>query len=255
MMLEIFFLVFLGGVLSLVGGFLLLAKQSWTPSFGEHLVSFAAGVLLSVAFFDLFPEAMEYVLKTGGQILPVFISAFIAMALFFILERFLLWYHHHHAHETIKPSVWLLMVGDSLHNFIDGVAIAASFLLDRSLGYITTLAVAAHELPQEMADFSVMLASKMERRKIIFLNILSSLTAFIGAGLTILFADALMNSLPIVLAFTAGMFIYIASSDLIPELHAAFTRRQSWRQFASFFLGVAATILSTTVLHQLLPVE
>src|SRR3989338_4826786 len=122
------------------------------------------GVLLATAFFDLFPESLESDFKTS----TIFSFALAGIVIFFIFERFFLWYHHHHgSHQGIHPSTILISVGDSIHNFIDGVAIAGAFLVSFPLGIITSIAVAAHEIPQEIADFSVMLAEKVNKKKII----------------------------------------------------------------------------------------
>ena len=142
---------------------------------------------------------------------------------FFLIERFIHWFHHHHEHPSeegqIKPTVALITFGDSVHNFIDGVAIAASFLVNIPLGIVTSLAVAAHEIPQEIGDFSLLLHKCVDRKKVLLLNLLSSAAAIAGAVLTFFMADFVTGLLPVFLSITAGFFIYIAASDLIPEIH------------------------------------
>lgn len=207
---------FLGSVVSLIGGILLLVKEKWTLKISHFLMSFAAGVLLGTAFFDLLPEALEM----GGEV-NIFAWALLGIVIFFLLERFVYWFHHHHEHEDkeTKPTVTLVILGDSVHNFIDGVVIAATFLVSVPLGIVTALAVAAHEIPQEIGDFAILLHRGMKRNKVVVVNILSALTAMAGAVLTFLVGDSVQNLLPIIISLTAGFFIYIAASDLIPEIH------------------------------------
>ncbi len=217
---------FLGSVVSLIGGILLLVKEKWTLKISHFLMSFAAGVLLGTAFFDLLPEALEMAHSSqsssgqgGGA--NIFAWALIGIVGFFLLERFVYWFHHHHEHEDkeAKPTVALIILGDSVHNFIDGVVIAATFMVSMPLGIVTALAVAAHEIPQEIGDFAILLHRGMRRNKVIWVNILSALTAMAGAVLTFFVGDSVKNLLPVVISLTAGFFIYIAASDLIPEIH------------------------------------
>jgi zinc and cadmium transporter len=200
-----------------------------------YLVSFAAGVMLAAAFLDILPEALE---MAGENIDMVLITALLGIILFFFLERFVLWFHHHDEPHGTKPSALLILVGDSFHNFIDGAAIAATFMINPGLGLITTLAIAAHEIPQEIADFTVLVHSGLTRARALFYNFLSALTALLGAVLGYFFLGTLQNILPLSLAFTAGMFIYIACSDLIPDLHQEFRRERRWVHSIPFILGI-----------------
>jgi zinc and cadmium transporter len=182
------------------------------------LLSFAAGVLLATTFLELLPEATALERAPGN----IFIATLGAMIGFFLLERLL---HGSHAHEdetheqqTIA-SPYLVLIGDGLHNFIDGVAIAASFAAAPELGVVTTLAVIVHEVPHELSDFGILVAGGMAMRTALFLNFLSGLTAVLGA---LFFFSSGIDLRPYVawfMAATAGMFLYIASADLIPELH------------------------------------
>lgn len=202
----ILFFTFLGSVVSLIGGVLLLAKEKLALKFSHYLLAFAAGVLLGAAFLDLLPEAGEM-----SQM------AVIGVLAFFLIERFV---HHHQKHDGEgKQIVSLIVVGDSVHNFIDGVAIAASFLVSVPLGITTTIAVAAHEIPQEIADFGLMLHQGVKKNKILLINFFSALTAMMGAVLTFVAQEQIEGFLPAILGLTAGFFIYIAASDLIPEIH------------------------------------
>lgn len=226
----------LGSIISLAGGMLLLLKRQWSSGFILALTGFAAGALLATAFLDLFPEALENRASTTD----VFVAALAGIVLFFLLERFFLWHHHHHeSHGSIKPSVWLVTIGDGIHNFIDGVAITAAFLINIPLGITTAIAVAAHEIPQEIADFSVLITHGLTRKKAILFNLASACTSLVGAIVTYGMSELLQQYLPIIIAFTAGMFTYIASSDLIPELHHASSHKGSaWQQTGMFLLGI-----------------
>lgn len=145
---------FLGSIVSLIGGIVLLAKEKLAIRISHFLSSFAAGALLATAFFDLLPEALE----DAGEI-NIFLWTLIGMLTFFLLERSIHWFHHHdiHPEEKAKPVNILIILGDAVHNFIDGMVIAATFLVDIRLGIITALAVGAHEIPQEIGDFGILL--------------------------------------------------------------------------------------------------
>jgi zinc and cadmium transporter len=233
--LYILFFTIIGGILSLAGGFILLWKQKLAKSFSLHFTSFAAGVLLATAFLDLLPEAQEAA-SDNHFLQPVLFG----IIFLFIIERFILWFHHHHEvpEEFAKPTTALITIGDSFHNLIDGVAIASTFFVSAELGILTALAVAAHELPQEIGDFAVMLNSGVKRNKVLLLNIVSSLASVVGAVLTYLAKDLIEPHLYWVLAFTAGMFIYIACADLIPELHASTKQDKGWHQAFLFLFGI-----------------
>lgn len=220
-------------VISLIGGVLLFWKRLWTEGSGTHLVSFAAGVMLAASFFDLLPESLEL----AGE-MDIFMPVFLGILTFFFLERFVLWFHHHDSFHGSKPAPVLVLLGDAVHNFIDGVGIAAAFLVNPSLGVVTTLAIAAHEIPQEFADFSVLIHGGISRNKALLFNLFSGLTALIGAVAGYYFLARLEGLLPALLAFTAGMFIYIACSDLIPELHKDFQKQRNWLLSVPFILGI-----------------
>jgi zinc and cadmium transporter len=229
---------------SLLGGLGLIYNLTKRRIFLPFFVSFAAGVMLATAFFDLFPEALEL-----GDAESIFMPAFLGIVLFFFLERFLLWFHHHDNDHHIKPSTILINVGDGVHNFIDGVVIAAAFITDPALGFITTLAIAAHEIPHELADFSVMLHGGVSKIRALLYNFLSALTALLGAVLGYFFLETVEGSLAFFLSFTAGMFIYIACSDLIPDLHQEFKQNKNWNQALPFLIGILLIYLVITFIE------
>lgn len=239
---------FIGSVVSLIGGILLLANKKFALGISHYLSSFAAGALLGTVFFDLLPEAG----KEAGDI-DIYLWALIGILAFFLLERFIHWFHH--SDEKIEKKskqsvVALVTVGDSVHNFIDGVAIAASFLISTPLGIITALAVAAHEIPQEIGDFGILLHKGLSRARVLWLNVLSSLTAMLGAILTFALGDKIHNILPIFPAITAGFFIYIAASDLIPEIHNEEKKEKALVETICLIVGVVVIWFTISQLEQ-----
>lgn len=214
---DVFFFTILGSVISLIGGLLLISNKKTANALASYATPFAAGALLSAVFFDLLPEGINQ-----STVETVLTSALVGLLGFFFLERFLRWFHHHHdeAHEdrsaTSRP---LIIIGNTLHNALDGVVIAAAFLVSVPIGIITTIAVAAHEIPREIGDFGLLLARGMSRKGVIIVHIISSLATTIVA----LFVFALGGSerLPvgILLGISAGFMLYIATSDIIPSIH------------------------------------
>jgi len=198
------------------------------------LVSFAAGSLLAAAFLDLLPEAAAH----GSN---AFVFALLGVVSFFILERFLYWHHHHAKHEKkgkVHSLAYLVLVGDGLHNFIDGTIIAASFIADVRVGIAATIAIVLHEIPQELGDAGILIYSGMTRLKAAFFNLLSALTAVIGALLAYVFASRIEGLTGFLLGFAAGGFIYIAAGDLLPELRKEVDVRKSAVQLPLFLLGI-----------------
>jgi zinc and cadmium transporter len=248
MLIQIILLTLASGMLSLFGAYLLARKKNWKQSFSLQLTAFSSGVLLAAAFLQLAPEALHELEEMGADNL-LFPAMFAAIVLFFVLERLVLWFHHHHEVEGPKPAAYLIMTGDTLHNFIDGVLIASVFLISPELGIITAIAVAVHEVPQEIADFSVMVAAGVRKRTALILNALSALAAVLGGVLTWFVHDQIESYLPLAIAFAAGMFIYIALSDLIPELHHHTKENaQKWVQLGLFGLGVLVIVAMAQVL-------
>jgi len=228
--------------ISLLGIVLLFA--GWNERRGALVISFAAGVLLATAFLDLLPEAVEH-----GRDKNVFVVALAAIAVFFLLERTLHGFHVHGEDHT-AVSGYLILIGDTLHNFIDGAVIATTFLVDPALGVTTTLAVAAHEIPQEIADFGILLRSGFGRRRALVLNVLSGLAAVLGAILCLALQSTIAPYLSWFMAATAGTFIYIAASDLLPQLHHPPTRHQ-WSVAVPFLLGMAViAVLGMVAPHE-----
>jgi zinc and cadmium transporter len=215
-------------------GIVFAFSKRWTERSEMLLLSFAAGVLLSTVFLDLLPEAVERAPEGAN----VFVAALAAMIGFFFLERFLHGFHVHEEEGRAIASRAMILIGDAAHNFVDGVVIAASFLASPALGLTTTLAVIAHEIPQEIADYGILVRGRWSPRRALLANFLSGLTALVGALLCFGFQQQVEAHLAWFLTATAGIFVYIAASDLIPELHARQHRGQ-WLYTAPFLLGVA----------------
>ncbi len=245
---------FIGSIASLIGGVILLFKEKFAVKISHFLSAFAAGALLGTAFFDLFPEALKEAEK-GGDSVNIFLWTLIGFLIFFLLERGIHWSHHHMVAEKLsadngsKPVIPLIMIGDSVHNFIDGVVIASTFLVNIPLGVITSFAVAAHEIPQEIGDFGIMLHHGLKRGKVLWFNIFSALTSLIGALLAYFAGEALEGFLPIFLSIAAGFFIYIAASDLIPEIHSEEKRTVALAETLMLFLGVIVVYVAVILLE------
>jgi len=228
----------------LAGGLLITWKKDFANKITTPLLSFAAGAFLTVAFLDVLPEAVEL----AEEAHPIFMFTLGGFLAFFILERLLMVlppYHKHGGHSDHTEALPLLVVlGDLMHNFLDGVVIGLSYLASPALGFTTALAIAAHEIPQEIGDFTVLLHLGWTKKKVILVNVLSSLVTIPGALLGV-FAGSVWDSyLPYLLAIAAGNFLYIAASDLIPEVQ----HHAGHKRFASV---VAPMLLSAVVIAYL----
>ncbi len=232
--------IFLVSVISLIGIVFVVLSEKWFNKALLMLVGFASGSLLGGAFFHLIPEAIEKVGKASSiTVENIFLALALGLLIFFVLEKFL-WRHCHEREKCpVHPFAYLNLVGDGIHNFIDGIIIAASFMAsqDVSLGFIVTLAVAAHEIPQEIGDFSILLYGGFSKTKALIYNFLTALTAMAG-GIFTFYGSAFLPQTPYLLAFAAGGFIYIASTDLIPELHRERKALNSFLQFIMLSIGL-----------------
>lgn len=223
-------------LVSLVGIALFFAGKKQIDKILFFLISFSTGTLLGAAFFDLLPEA------TGGVDVTLALeSAFIGLIAAFCMEKMIHWHHHHAGSEKehTHPLGTLTLVGDGFHNFFDGVAIAAAFIVNVPLGVTTTIAIALHEIPQEMGDFGLLLYSGYSKARALAFNFISALAAVAGGVLFYFFSGAIAHFESYALAFTGGMFIYIAGADLLPEIHKEREARKSAVQLALILLGAA----------------
>ena len=204
------------------------------------LVSYAVGTLLGAALLKLTPEALSSLAPT-----PALGALLAGIMTFFVLEKLVLWRHSHDDHEcdVHKSTATLVILGDAVHTFVDGVVIAAAVLVSVPLGMTTALAVAAHEIPQEAGDFAILLASGYSRSRALLLNLSSAAGGVAGAAAMLLFGGNAPEILPYVLAFAAGNFLYVAMADLIPTLHRGTLDRNAVRQLILIGLGVATIVV------------
>lgn len=237
----------IGGIASLIGGILLLKFKLKPSIISDYVTPFAAGVLLAAAFLDLLKESAESNTYEQGLY-----GALGGILIFFFLERFFSWFHHHHPHKEgimKDPKVKMIIIGDSLHNVIDGLAIGAAFLINPSVGIVSALAVAAHEIPQEIGDFGLLLSKGMERSKVLLFNLISALFSTLSAVAIFLVGSSLtLNTAPL-LGLVAGMFIYIAVSDIIPEIHKSKSKKIVNLSSIMLVFGVACVGLLSNLLH------
>jgi zinc and cadmium transporter len=221
---------------SLAGAATLVLRPGTLERAQLALISFAAGALLGDAFIHLLPEVSET--RTGFDLTASF-CLLGGVISFFILEKVLHWHHAHYAHdEVIHPVAWTNLVGDGLHNFVDGSIIAGTFLVSTELGIATSLAVVLHEIPQELGDFAILVRAGLKPRRALLLNALSALAAVIG-GVATLLAASVGDLERFLVPATAGAFVYIASTDLLPELHKEPDARKSVVQLIGVVGGVA----------------
>ncbi|MBI4448707.1 ZIP family metal transporter [Candidatus Woesearchaeota archaeon] len=231
--------VFIISLISFVGIFTLSMRQEQIRRILFYIVSFAAGSLLGAAFLDLLPEALE----TGGRE-SVFALLLIGILTSFVIEKFLFHYHcHHHGkqhkdHYHIKPVGFLNLIGDGVHNFIDGIVVAGSFFAGPHVGISTSIAIIAHEIPQEISDFGVLLHAGFTRARALLFNFLTACMAIVGAIIGFIFSTTIESFTTYLVAFAAGNFVYIAASDLIPELHHETDMRKSFLQFVMLVIGI-----------------
>ncbi|AMK76676.1 MULTISPECIES: ZIP family metal transporter [Methylomonas] len=272
-LLSIILFTALGGVLSVLAAavFLLLPEHKQKHVL-PHGISFAIGALLTGAFCGLIPHAFEEVPVEDMSTLSATILA--GILLFFVLEKLLVWRHchshaceahgeeshddHHHDHGHShpvqpvghRPAGMFIILGDSIHNFVDGVLIGAAFLTDVQLGVVTSLAVAAHEIPQEVGDFAILLHSGYKRGEALFYNILASLSTVVGGVLAYFSLGDMHQILPYFLTLAASSFIYIAVADLIPSLHQKTDIKTSLQQIGFILAGVVLILVMQGIAHR-----
>ncbi len=246
-----------GGVLSVLAAALFLVlREPLRDRLLPHLVSFATGALLGAALLGLLPHALNNPAITDLHVIPM--TLLLGLLGFFLLEKMVLWRHCHIDHCEVhapeqngrkRSTGTLILIGDGLHNFLDGMLIAGAFLTDIHLGVVTSLAVAAHEIPQEVGDFAVLLHSGFRRGRAFLYNILSSLTTVIGGLLAYFALQDMEMLLPYVLAVAASSFIYIAVADLIPTLHERVEARATLQQMVLIAAGVVVIYFTHATLH------
>jgi zinc and cadmium transporter len=238
-LIQILAATFIISLISFVGVLTFLLKEELLNKAILVLVAFSSGALIGGAFLHLLPEA---ILELGAS-LDVFLYLLLGFCLFFVLEQFLHWRHQHDKTHGVKPFSYLILVSDSVHNFIDGLVIAASFVVSYPVGIATALAVALHEIPQELGDFGVLIYGGFSKARALTFNYISAMTAIAG-GVIGYFASSFMEtSIVYLLPFAAGNFIYIAAADLIPEIKHGVNLRRSIIHFFVFLAGIGLMLL------------
>lgn len=245
-----------GGILSVLGA-ALLALNSNSMRYIGAMVSYAIGALLGAVFLDILPEAIKLTSNVA-----VFSATLLGgILLFFILEKLVLWRHCHHDHcEAHEPKIepehdhgrsgLMIMVGDTFHNCVDGVIIAAAFLTDIQLGIVTSIAIIAHEIPQEVGDFAILLHSGYSKIRALKLNLISSFASVAGAVLGYFTLQTMQSWIPTLLALAAASMIYVAVADLIPGLHKRTQLKDTVQQVLLILLGVGSVALMGVLLHE-----
>ena len=236
---------FIISLISFIGIFTLALKDKLLDKIVLLLVSLSAGALMGSAFLHLLPESVE--LSEG---LDVFLFVLVGFALFFLIEKVLHWRHCHKGECQVHTFTYMNLIGDSIHNFIDGLIMATSFVISIPLGMTTTMAIALHEIPQEIGDFGVLIYGGFTKKKALVLNFLTALTAVLGGLIGFFISNMVENVKLFILPFAAGGFLYIAASDLIPEIRKETSLKKSMIYFGIFILGIFIMYAVTFIVHE-----
>lgn len=239
-MTTLFFILlatFLVSLLSFIGVLTLALNDKILKKILFYFVSLSVGGLMGGAFLHLLPEATE---SLGGQ---AFLYVLIGFFIFFVIEKFIHWRHCHEGECPVHTFAYMNLIGDGIHNFLDGVIIAAGFMAGTGLGIVATIAIFLHEIPQEFGDFGVLIYGGFSKKKALFLNFVTALTAVVGGILGYYLLSSVGTVSPYLIAFAAGGFIYIAASDLVPEIRKEENMKKMTLNFIVIILGVVALYL------------
>jgi zinc and cadmium transporter len=230
----LFLLALVGSIAGLIGGVIFLFKEDWARELCGYAIPFAAGVLLSVSLLHLIPEAHH---EMGEGAFLVVLISFLAS---FLFEQFFAHLHHHEdrKHTMLKSAVPLVIFGDTMHNFIDGVAIAAAYLANPLFGVVVAFATFLHETPHEIGDFGILMKAGWSRKKTFMANFFSATATFPGVYFVYFFAQGANEKIGALLAISAGIFLYLGASDFLPEVEENEQRNPSWKNLAPLFIGV-----------------
>lgn len=233
-------------LLSIIGILFLFFKTNLFEKIIYYLVAFAGGVLFGVVFFHILKETTE-------ELSPYLFSLFLTFGflIFFLLERIIRWRHCHLPECKIHPVGPLNLIGDALHNFIDGLILSAGYLTSLKTGLLITLGIIAHEIPQEIGDFAILVYGGYSKKRALFYNLLTAITAILGAIGGYFFLEKFQSLLPFLLSFASGNFLYIASSDIIPELHREVNLKKSIYSLIIFISGIILiNLLGQIFIHE-----
>ncbi|MDP4012038.1 MAG: ZIP family metal transporter [Candidatus Nanoarchaeia archaeon] len=233
-------------LISLIGILSLFFTQRFVKNISHYLIALSAGALLGAAFLDLLPESVE---GAGLELSMIYILG--GILVFFFIEKILAWHHCHHDehynHHKVLP--YMILYGDIIHTFIDGVIIATAFLVDTALGVVTTIAIIMHEVPHEISDFFVLIYGGFSRAKALFYNFLVAMTHFVGVAAVYLVYSQSQNSIVYLLPIATGAFLYVAMADLMPELHGKANLKQTVVQLALMIFGVLIVNYAAGLAH------
>jgi len=232
---------FLVSLIAFIGIFALAIKEKLLKRIIFLLIALSAGALMGDAFLHLIPEAVGLPNKY------IFLYILTGFIIFFLIEKILHWRHCHDGKCPVHTFAYINLIGESVHNFIDGLIIAASFVINTPLGIATTIAIALHEIPQEIGDFGVLVHGGFNKTKALFLNFFVALTAIFGGLIGFYLSKSTQPFIEFLIPFTAGGFIYIAASDLIPELKKEIDNKKSLLSFVIFILGIFLMYLLTFI--------
>ncbi|MFC1710336.1 ZIP family metal transporter [Patescibacteria group bacterium] len=240
-LIDVLVLATIGSVAGLIGGVVFLVKKDWARVLCKYAISFAAGVLLSVSLLHLIPEAQH---EIGYN---AFVIVLVSFLFAFFFEEFFAHLHHHEEkkHTLRKSAIPLVIFGDTIHNFIDGVAIAAAYLVNPPFGLVVAFATFLHETPHEIGDFGVLMKAGWPRKKTFIANFLSALATFPGAILTLYLSSRIEGMTGVLLAVSAGIFLYLGASDFLPELVDESDHKKARKQALLLSLGVLLMYLLT----------
>ena len=237
-LIQIILATFLVSLISFIGVITLSLKKKFLDKILVLIIAFASGALMGGAFLHLIPEA-------SIALTPFSVSIYVlaGFVLFFLIEKILHWRHCHEGECAVHPFSYLMMIGDAVHNFFDGLIIAASFIVSPLIGITSTVAIALHEIPQEIGDFGVLLYGGMKPKKAVFINFMMALTAMLGGLIGFFLIGSIKSLSTAILPIAAGGFIYISASDLLPELKKEERLNRTLIDFIIFLIGIALMLV------------
>lgn len=237
-------------LISFVGVITLTLKSSLLNKILLVLIGLSAGALMGGAFLHLLPETIESSEKFDVPMLDLFLFVLVGFVLFFIIEKVLHWRHCHKGECDVHTFRYMNLIGDSIHNFIDGLIMAASFVVSIPLGITTTIAISAHEIPQEIGDFGVLIYGGFSKKKALTLNFFVALTAVLGGIIGYFISSRIESTVLYILPFAAGGFIYIAATDLVPEIRKELDMKKYMATLAVFIFGIVIMWLTKIMFHE-----
>lgn len=234
-------------LISFVGVITLILKKTLLNKILLVLIGLSAGALMGGAFLHLLPETVESAEKFNVDLIDLFLFVIVGFIIFFIIEKVLHWRHCHKGECEVHTFTYMNLIGDSIHNFIDGLIMAASFIISVPLGITTAIAISSHEIPQEIGDFGVLIYGGFSKKKALTLNFLVALTAVLGGVIGYFISSKIENIVLYILPFAAGGFIYIAATDLVPEIKKELNIKRYMTTLIIFILGILIMLITKYV--------